>query len=85
MRTEQLSNFERDARRIVDQLIADKTALIVREDGTPAAYLVDPKTYEAAIDRLHLLEAVAEGERALAEGRTLTHAQVKQKMSRWLK
>jgi predicted transcriptional regulator len=32
-----------------------------------------------------LLEGIARGERAMEEGRTLTHAQAKQRMARWLK
>jgi PHD/YefM family antitoxin component YafN of YafNO toxin-antitoxin module len=85
MRTERLSTLEHDARRVVAELHSDKTALIIGDDGTPAAYLVDPETYNAACDRLHLLEAVALAERQVAEGNTLTHAQVKKKMARWLK
>jgi PHD/YefM family antitoxin component YafN of YafNO toxin-antitoxin module len=85
MRTESLAKLEQDTRRIVAQLRADKTALIVGDDGAPAAYLVDPQTYEDAVNRLSLLEQVALGERDIAEGRTLTHAQVKEKLGRWLK
>ncbi len=85
MRTENLSIFEHDARRLLDELRSDKTAMIVGDDGAPAAYLVDPQTYESAIDRLHLLEAITVGERDLAEGKVLTHAQVKEKMGKWLK
>jgi PHD/YefM family antitoxin component YafN of YafNO toxin-antitoxin module len=84
MRTEQLSQLEQNIRRIVDELNADKTALILREDGSPAAYLVDPETYQAALDRLHLLEAIAVGERDIVEGRVFTHEQVKEKLSKWL-
>ena len=85
MRTESLAKLEHDIRRIVAELQSDKTALIVGDDGNPAAYLVDPQTYETALDRLHLLEDVALAERDIAQGHTLTHAQVKEKMSRWLK
>ena len=35
--------------------------------------------------RMSLLEGIARGERALEEGRTLSHAQAKQRMARWLK
>ncbi|HUO07261.1 MAG TPA: hypothetical protein VM008_02945 [Phycisphaerae bacterium] len=85
MRTESLSALESEARRLVAQLGTEKTALIVGEDGSPAAYLVDPKTYETALNRLQLLESIAEGERALTEGRVLSHDQVKAKLAKWLK
>ena len=85
MRIETLFDLSHEARRIVEQLRADKTAMIVGDDGAPAAYLVEPQTYQAALDRLGLLEALAVGERDLAEGRTLSHEQVKSRMARWSK
>jgi predicted transcriptional regulator len=39
--------------------------------------LVDVETYELQQSRMAILEGIARGERALAEGRTFTHAQVK--------
>jgi len=85
MRTETLADLTRETRRIVAQLHADKTAVIVGDDGAPAAYLVEPQTYQSALRRLELLEALALGERDLAEGRTLTHGQVKTRMAQWLR
>jgi hypothetical protein len=32
-----------------------------------------------------LLEGIARGEKAIEDGRTVTHAQAKQRMARWLK
>jgi predicted transcriptional regulator len=32
-----------------------------------------------------LLEGIARGEKAVEDGRVVTHAQAKQRMSRWLK
>ncbi|MHB9111007.1 MAG: type II toxin-antitoxin system prevent-host-death family antitoxin, partial [Thermoleophilia bacterium] len=32
-----------------------------------------------------LLEGIARGEKAIEEGRTLSHAQAKKRMARWLK
>ena len=51
----------------------------------PSAYLVDVATYEAQQQRMRLLEGIARGEKAVEEGRTLTHAKAKQRMARWLK
>ena len=85
MQTEALSTLEREARQVLDRLRTDKTALILADDGSPAAYLIDPQTYQTALHRLELLEAISQGEQDLAEGRTLTHEQVKEKMSKWLK
>ena len=49
------------------------------------AYLVDVETFENLQRRMTLLEGIARGEKAIEEGRSLTHKQAKQRMSRWLK
>ena len=54
-------------------------------DLLPGAYLVDVQSYETQQRRMAILEGIARGEMALAEGRTLTHAQVKAHFARWLK
>ncbi len=59
-------------------------ALLVQENGV-AAYLVEAKSYEAMQKRLKLLEGLARGEKAIAEGRVMTHSRAKKRMARWLK
>jgi len=51
----------------------------------PSAYLVDVESFERLQIRMSLLEGIARGERAVEEGRTLTHDEAKAKLSRWLK
>ncbi len=62
-----------------------KEPILITQHGVPSAYLVDVETYEILQRRMSLLEGIARGERALEEGRTLSHAQAKQRMARWLK
>ena len=52
--------------------------------GLPSAYLVDVESFELQRERMALLEGIARGEMAVAEGRTLSHAQAKSRMARWL-
>jgi predicted transcriptional regulator len=47
--------------------------------------LVDVKTYDELQRRLAVLQGIARGERAIEEGRTLSQAEAKTRMSRWLK
>jgi predicted transcriptional regulator len=47
--------------------------------------LVDVETYDELQRRLAVLESIARGERAIEEGRTLSQAEAKRRMSRWLK
>ncbi|MBL0039481.1 MAG: type II toxin-antitoxin system prevent-host-death family antitoxin [Xanthomonadales bacterium] len=46
---------------------------------------VDVEIYELMQQRISLLEGIARGEMAVAEGRVLSHADAKQCMARWLK
>jgi len=56
----------------------------VQENGV-AAYLVEAKSYEAMQKRLQLLEGLARGEQAVAEGRVISHSRAKKRTARWLK
>lgn len=48
-------------------------------------YRVDVETFETLQHRMTLLEGIALGGTAIEEGRSLTHEQAKQRLSRWLK
>ena len=85
MRTELVTALKRRATEILSQLERDKTPVLITQHGRPAAYLVDVDTYDELRRRLAVLEGVARGERAIEEGRTLSHAEAKRRMQRWLK
>jgi prevent-host-death family protein len=85
MRTELVTTLKRRATELLEKLGRDKEPILITQHGVPSAYLVDVETYETLERRMTLLEGIARGERALDEGRTVTHAQAKQRMARWLK
>jgi prevent-host-death family protein len=85
MRTELVTTLKRKASELLAELEKDGDPILITQHGLPAAYLVDVEAYDALQKRLGLLEGIARGEKAVEEGRTLTHAQAKQRMSRWLK
>jgi len=62
---------------------SDPPALVEQENGV-AAYLVEAKSYEAMRQRLQLLEGLARGEKAIAEGRVMTHSRAQKRLARWL-
>ena len=45
----------------------------------------DIETSEILQRRIILLEGIAHGEKAIEKGRSITHKQARQRMSRWLK
>lgn len=71
-------------KRSVYQQQGESPVLRVRENGV-AAYLVEAKSYEAMQKRLQLLEGLARGEKAIAEGRVVSHSRAKKELARWLK
>ena len=84
MRTELVTTLKRKATEVIASLENEREPVLITQHGRPAAYLVDVETYEALQTRIHLLEGIARGERALEEGRTLTQAEAKERLARWL-
>ncbi|MBI2512899.1 MAG: type II toxin-antitoxin system prevent-host-death family antitoxin [Opitutae bacterium] len=62
----------------------ESPAPMVREDVV-TAYVVEAKAYEAMQRRLRLLEGLARGEQAIADGKVTRHARAKKRLARWLK
>ena len=85
MKTELVTTLKRQATKILADLHASKEPVLITEHGQPSAYLVDVEDYEMMQDRIALLEGLAKGEAAFSEGRIISHAQAKDRMSKWLK
>jgi prevent-host-death family protein len=85
MKTELVTTLKREATKILAELHFSKEPVLITEHGLPSAYLVDVNDYELMVGRMKILEGIAKGERAILEGRTLTHAQAKEKFKKWLK
>ncbi len=85
MRTELVTTLKRKATELLSALERDREPILITQHGLPSAYLVDVQTYEALQRRISLLEGIARGEKAIEEGRIVSHAQAKARMSRWLK
>lgn len=85
MRTELVTTLKRQATELLSELEKSKEPILITQHGLPSAYLVDVDSYEALQRRMGLLEGIARGEKAIEEGRVLSHAQAKQRMARWLK
>lgn len=84
MRTELVTTLKRKATEMIAEIQAAHAPVLITQHGLPAAYLVDVESYEALQRRLSIMEGIARGERAIEEGRTLTHVEARKRMSRWL-
>lgn len=84
MKTELVTNLKRHATKILSELHVNKEPILITEHGQPSAYLVDVEDYDYMQNRLALLEAIALGEKDVAEGKVHTHAEVEAKLDKWL-
>ena len=85
MRTELVTTLKRQATEILADLEREKKPILITQHGLPSAYLVDVDSFELMQQRMELLEGIARGEVAIAEGRSVSHEDAKARMSRWLK
>jgi prevent-host-death family protein len=85
MRTELVTTLKRQATELLSDIERDKEPILITQHGLPSAYLIDVESYELMLQRMAILESIARGEQAVAEGRVATHAQAKKRLARWLK
>jgi prevent-host-death family protein len=85
MRTELVTTLKRQATELLADIERDKEPILITQHGLPSAYLLDVETYQLMQQRMAILEGIARGEQAAAEGRVLTHTQAKTRLARWLK
>ena len=84
-REKPVTEIKRHATEILARLRRDRVPVLITEHGRSAAVLVDVDDYQTLLDRLALLEGVARGERAFAEGRVVPHAEAKRRLAKWLR
>ena len=85
MRTELVTTLKRQATELLSDVERDKEPILITQHGLPTAYLVDVESYELMQQRMSILEGIARGEQAVAEGRAVSQAQAQKRLARWLK
>lgn len=83
MKTELVTNLKRKATKIIADLEHSGAPILITEHGRGAAYLLSINTFEKLQKRMEILEGIARGEKAIQEGRVVSHTQAKRKMKRW--
>jgi prevent-host-death family protein len=84
MRAELVTTLKRRATELIAEIDRDKQPIMITHRGLPSAYLVDVETFELQQRRIELLEAIARGERDVAEGHVVSQKEAKRRLSRWL-
>lgn len=85
MRIELVTTLKRQATELLADIERDKEPILITQHGLPSAYLVDVESYELLQKRMEILEGIARGEMAVADGRTVSQDEAKTRMERWLK
>jgi prevent-host-death family protein len=85
MRTELVTTLKRQTTDLIADVAESREPILITQHGLPSAYLVDVETFDAMSRRMAILEGIARGEVAVAEGRVVTHAQAAKRLARWLK
>ncbi len=85
MRAELVTTLKRRATEILSEINKDKEPVLITMHGLPSVYIVDAEEYEFEQRRTKILEGIARGERAIAEGDVFTQAEVEERMAKWLK
>ena len=85
MKTELVTSLKRNATEILADLSEDGEPILITQHGRPAAYLVDVEEYERLQRKVGILEIIARGEKAIEDGRVVSHAEAKKRMARWLR
>ena len=78
-----VTEVKRYATEVMAELRETHVPAAITEHGEVGAYMVDPETFEAMANRLEILEGIALGEMDIAEGRTLSNTEAKNRMAKW--
>ena len=77
--------MKRQATDLLADIERDRQPILITQHGLPSAYLIDVESWRVQQERMSILEGIARGEMAVAEGRALTHEQAGKRLARWLK
>jgi prevent-host-death family protein len=78
-----ITDMKRQAGKVLDTLRAERSPVVITEHGRAAAVLMDIASYEAMTRRFEILKGIEEGERDIAEGRTVDWKEAKTELRKW--
>ncbi len=71
-----LSQFRQESKDFLNRIRKTHEPLILTQNGESAAVVLSPQDYQRLIYERDLFRAIAEGEKDLAEGRTISHEEL---------
>jgi antitoxin YefM len=73
-----VSDFRAHASAVLKEVQRSGRPVVLTQHGRSAAVLVDVKTYQEMVDSLEVLKDIIRSRADFAEGRTLTHDEVRE-------
>ena len=78
-----VTDMKRRATEIIAGLQREQSPLLITEHGREAAILMDVASYRLQERKIELLQGIIQGQRALAEGRMLSHEEALARTAKW--
>jgi prevent-host-death family protein len=72
-----LSNFRSKVSFFFDQVKKTKRPLVITQNGKSSAVLIDVSEYQKMIDKIETLEDIELAEKQIAQGKGVSHSEVK--------
>ena len=78
-----VTELKSHTKEILERVRKTGEPVLVTQKGHSAAMIVDVEEYQRQQREIVILGKIARGERAIREGRGISHAQVKAEVARW--
>ena len=78
-----VTELKNHTKQILQRVTKTGDPILVTQNGHSAVFIVDVAAYQRQERKLYLLEEIAKGEKEILEGKGISHAEVKAKVSRW--
>ena len=72
-----LSEFQSNAKKLIEEVRASREALVLTEEGVRAAVVVEAREYDRLVEELDLLREIHIAEQQLAAGQGVAHEQAR--------
>ncbi len=78
-----VTEVKRRATEIIKELQETHEPLLITQHGRAAAVMMDIESYELMQRRMEIMEAIAQGERDISEGRVVDWEVVKKRLAKY--
>jgi len=75
-----VSDFRADTAAFITKIKSNKRPLVLTQHGKCAAVVISSESYQAMVEKMELLEDIANGEADVAAGRIVSHAELKKQI-----